>query len=102
MGSGRSQQQAQGGFGQSDDTYDSRSGATGGGDSYGDTGRSGGRTGGGLGADDTQGDSYRVSPVLQELYPSILTRHRVVGPAPARTTNTAWAPTALGEFLSHL
>ena len=98
MGSGRTQQQAQGGFGRSDDTYDSGSGMTGKGDSYVDNAQSGGRTGGGFGADDTQGDAYRVSQNKRPMYSFILTLRRVVGLAQAKTTNTAWVPTALGEF----
>ena len=61
MGSGRTQKQARGGMGPSDDTYDSGSGMTGGGNSYADSAQAGGRTGGGFGTDDTQGDAYRVS-----------------------------------------
>ncbi len=56
MGSGRTGAQAEGGYGASDDTYDS-SRRTGGGDTFGSSGRTGGgddfsssgRTGGGLG-----------------------------------------------------
>ncbi len=62
LGSGRTGQQASGGYGASDDTYGS-SGRTGGGlggdntGGRGDDYSSSGRTGGGLGQDDTFGDS---------------------------------------------
>jgi hypothetical protein len=68
LGSGRSGAQASGGYGRSDDTYDSsgRSGAGFGDDSTRarqDDFDSSGRTGGGLGTDDTYGDSTRTGGI---------------------------------------
>jgi hypothetical protein len=117
MGSGRTQDQASGGFGKSDDTYGS-SGRTGGdtygsstgagGDSYGSSGRTGGDnygsttggTSGGLGQDDTYGSSAQVpfpETVLLTLT-RMLMALSLAGSAQLKMTTMAWDPAAQGKL----